>query len=61
MRAQDAGYDIFEILATIDQLCPPVRHPAVIEHPYTKEKVLYGNRGFTLSIADARSTSRPPC
>ena len=53
VRTQDAGYDIFEILATIDKLCPAVRHPAVIEHPYTKEKVLYGNRGFTLSIADA--------
>jgi taurine dioxygenase len=52
VRTQDAGYDIFEILATIDQLCPAVRHPAVIEHPYTKEKVLYGNRGFTLGIAD---------
>ena len=53
VRTQDAGYDIFEILATIDQLCPAVRHPAVIEHPYTKEKVLYGNRGFTLQVADA--------
>jgi taurine dioxygenase len=53
VRAQDAGYDIFEILATIDQFCPAVRHPAVIEHPYTGEKVLYGNRGFTLSVADA--------
>jgi (R)-3-[(carboxymethyl)amino]fatty acid dioxygenase/decarboxylase len=53
VRTQDAGYDIFEILATIDQLCPAVRHPAVIEHPYTGEKVLYGNRGFTLSVADA--------
>ena len=53
VRTQDAGYDIFEILATIDQLCPAVRHPAVIEHPYTKEKVIYGNRGFTLGIADA--------
>jgi taurine dioxygenase len=24
----------------------------VIEHPYTKEKVLYANRGFTIGIAD---------
>ena len=30
----------------------PSRHPAVIEHPYTKEKVLYANRGFTIGIAD---------
>lgn len=53
VRPQDAGHDIFEILAAVDQVAPPVRHPAVIEHPYTKEKVLYANRGFTLSIADA--------
>lgn len=53
VRAENAGYDIFEILAAIDQFSPPVRHPAVIEHPYTKEKVLYGNRGFTIGIADA--------
>jgi taurine dioxygenase len=52
VRAQDAGADIFEILQMIDSVAPPVRHPAVIEHPYTKEKVLYANRGFTLGIAD---------
>jgi taurine dioxygenase len=52
VRAQDAGADIFEILQMIDSVAPPVRHPAVIEHPYTKEKVLYANRGFTVGIAD---------
>ena len=30
----------------------PSRHPGVIEHPYTKEKVIYGNRGFTIGIAN---------
>ena len=52
VRPQDAGADIFEILQMIDSVAPPVRHPAVIEHPYTKEKVLYANRGFTVGIAD---------
>jgi taurine dioxygenase len=52
VRAQDAGADIFEILQMIDSVAPPVRHPAVIEHPYTREKVLYANRGFTVGIAD---------
>ena len=34
------------------RLRAPVRHPAVIEHPYTKERVLYANSGFTIGIAD---------
>jgi taurine dioxygenase len=53
VRPENAGFDIFEILEAIDFFAPPVRHPAVIEHPYTGEKVLYANRGFTLGIADA--------
>ncbi len=52
IRPDNAGMDIFEILELIDAFAPPVRHPAIIEHPYTKEKVLYANRGFTLGIAD---------
>ena len=70
IRPENAGMDIFEILQMIDAFAPPVRHPAVIEHPYTKEKVLYANRGFTIGIADrsldefaellqARSSSSP--
>lgn len=51
VRPQDVGADIHEILQMIDSVAPPVRHPAVIEHPYTKEKVLYANRGFTVGIA----------
>jgi taurine dioxygenase len=52
VRPQDAGMDIFEILQMIDSVAPPVLHPAVIEHPYTKEKILYANRGFTIGIAN---------
>jgi taurine dioxygenase len=52
VRAENIGMDIFEILQWVDAFAPPVRHPAVIEHPYTGEKVLYGNRGFTMGIAD---------
>ena len=52
VRPENIGYDIFEILEFIDAFAPPARHPAVIEHPYTKEKVLYANRGFTIGIAD---------
>ena len=52
IRPDNVGYDIFEILQAIDAFAPPMRHPAVIEHPYTKEKVLYANSGFTIGVAD---------
>jgi taurine dioxygenase len=53
IRPDNAGYDIFEILEAIDKFAPPARHPAVVSHPYTGEKLLYANRGFTMGIADA--------
>lgn len=52
VRPDNVGYDIFEILQFIDMVAPPSRHPAVIEHPHTGEKVIYANRGFTIGIAD---------
>ena len=52
VRPDCVGLDIHEILSLIDQATPPVTHPGVIEHPYTKEKVIYGNRGFTMGIAN---------
>jgi taurine dioxygenase len=52
VRAEDAGLDITEILELIDYHAPPVRHPAVLVHPYTGEKILYGTRGFTVGVAD---------
>jgi taurine dioxygenase len=52
VRPDNVGFDIFEILQFIDVVAPPSRHPAVIEHPHTGEKVLYANRGFTIGIAD---------
>ncbi len=52
VQPEAVGLDIHEILELIDQHTPPVQHPAVIEHPYTGEKVLYANRGFTIGIAN---------
>jgi taurine dioxygenase len=52
VRPENLGMDIFEILQWVDGFAPPVRHPAVIEHPYTKENILYANRGFTIGIAN---------
>ncbi|MGD2076362.1 MAG: TauD/TfdA family dioxygenase [Gammaproteobacteria bacterium] len=52
VREEDAGLDITDILAMIDRHAPPVAHPAVLEHPATGERVLYGSRGFTVGIED---------
>jgi taurine dioxygenase len=52
IRPDCVGLDIFEILSLIDQTSPPSMHPGVITHPYTGEKVIYGNRGFTMGIAN---------
>jgi taurine dioxygenase len=52
IRPADVGLDISEILEMIDYYAPPVLHPAVIEHPYTKEKIIYGTRGFTIGITN---------
>jgi taurine dioxygenase len=51
VRPEDAGLDISEILELIDHHAPPVRHPAVLVHPYTGDRAVYGTRGFTVGIA----------
>lgn len=50
VRAEDAGLDITEILQMIDRLAPPAVHPAVIEHPVTRERALYVSSGFTIGF-----------
>ncbi len=50
VRKEDAGLDMSEILAMIDQVQPPVRHPAIITHPVTGRKSIYATRGFTIGV-----------
>lgn len=50
VRKQDVGLDLTEILQMIHAVQPPVIHPAVITHPFTGAKVLYGSRGFTIGV-----------
>ncbi|HAO14570.1 MAG TPA: TauD/TfdA family dioxygenase [Tenacibaculum sp.] len=50
VRPEDVGLDVSEILEMIDYIQAPVAHPAVITHPYTKEKIIYASRGFTIGI-----------
>jgi taurine dioxygenase len=40
------------MLELIDYYQPPVKHPAILEHPVTGEKIIYGSRGFTLGITN---------
>ena len=50
VREQDAGFDISEILAMVDRVQPPARHPAIIVHPVTAERGIYATRGFTVGV-----------
>jgi taurine dioxygenase len=50
VREQDAGFDISEILAMIDRVQPPARHPAILVHPVTAERGIYATRGFTVGV-----------
>ncbi|MFC5045485.1 TauD/TfdA dioxygenase family protein [Aquimarina hainanensis] len=52
VRPDDVGLDVTEILEMIDYIQEPVAHPAVLTHPYTGEKTIYGTRGFTIGIKD---------
>jgi len=56
VRAEDAGLDISEILEMIDHYAPPVEHPAIIVHPHTQEKIVYGSRGFVIGVKDSDPT-----
>jgi taurine dioxygenase len=55
VRPQDAGLDIGEILAMIDNVQAPVSHPAILKHPHTQQEAIYATRGFTISVADTSS------
>ena len=52
IRPEDAGLDIAEMLELIDYYQPPVHHPAIMKHPVTGEKIIYGSRGFTIGITN---------
>ncbi|OYP36084.1 TauD/TfdA dioxygenase family protein [Rhodopirellula sp. MGV] len=50
VQASDIDRSLKELLDRINEEVPPVRHPAVIEHPVTGERILYLNSGFTVAI-----------
>lgn len=50
VQACDIDKSITEILEEFGALTPPVKHPAVIEHPVTGAKSLYISEGFTVGV-----------
>lgn len=52
VQASDIDRAIIDILAECERLTPPAVHPAVIEHPVRKTRVLYVNSGFTTGFKD---------
>lgn len=50
IQPSDVDRSLAEILEEVSREVPAVRHPAVIVHPATGERILYANRGFTTGI-----------
>ena len=50
VQACDIDRSIDEIIDNFKAECPPMAHPAVIEHPVTGEKILYISSGFTSKL-----------
>ena len=46
----DIDRAIVDIINDFEKKFPPVKHPAIITHPVTHEKILYMNQGFTTGI-----------
>ncbi|NEP55459.1 MAG: TauD/TfdA family dioxygenase [Symploca sp. SIO2G7] len=46
----DIDRAIIDIMKDLEAKFPPVKHPAIITHPVTHEKILYMNQGFTTGI-----------
>jgi len=51
VRPEDTGKDLSEILDMIENVQPPVEHPAIIKHPVTGVESLFMSRGFTIGIS----------
>lgn len=46
----DIDKSIRQLIDEMNEMVPHVKHPAVIEHPATGDKILYMSRGFTMKI-----------
>lgn len=50
VRESDVGEAITDIFARIGAVFPAVRHPTIVRHPTTGERLLYLNPGYTVRI-----------
>lgn len=46
----DIDKSIQQLIDYMNEIVPPVEHPAVIEHPVNGDKILYMSSGFTMKI-----------
>ncbi|MEC4812889.1 MAG: TauD/TfdA family dioxygenase [Scytonema sp. PMC 1069.18] len=46
----DIDRAVIDIMNDFEKRFPPVKHPAIITHPVTQEKILYMSQGFTTRI-----------
>lgn len=47
---EDIDKSIQQLIDKMNEMVPFVKHPAVIEHPVTGDKILYASRGFTMKF-----------
>jgi taurine dioxygenase len=50
VQASDIDKSIQQLIDDMNKMVPHVKHPAVIVHPVTGDKILYISRGFTMKI-----------
>jgi taurine dioxygenase len=50
LQEWDIDKAIIDIMSDFEKQFPPVKHPAIITHPVTRERILYMSQGFTTSI-----------
>ncbi|WP_108869636.1 TauD/TfdA dioxygenase family protein [Aquimarina aquimarini] len=46
----DIDKSIQQLIEYQNKTAPPVKHPAIIEHPVTGDKILYASSGFTMKV-----------
>ncbi|WP_108870003.1 TauD/TfdA dioxygenase family protein [Aquimarina aquimarini] len=47
---EDIDQSIQQLIDKMNEMVPFVKHPAVIKHPVTGDKILYASRGFTIKF-----------
>lgn len=59
IRPDDVFRPLGEVIAEVEHRTPPQRHPTVLRHPVTGERLLYISEAFTYAIEDASGKALP--